>query len=100
MQNYAQHANKSVDQVVESLFKDYIEKPVEYMQTEKESVYAFSRLLTEYMKEAIYDLEDISKSDEAKKDDKDMTRVFRALNRDHLANSKLLTELHRVYKDK
>jgi len=99
IQGYATEKGINPSQIIETLFNSYIQEPAEAIEEYGlENIQKFEILITEYMNEAIYDIEELANSTEANEDDSKMANVFRKLNRDHLKNAALLTDLYKEYK--
>jgi hypothetical protein len=98
LNGYASHTNQSVDDVVSGLFKKYLLDPNATLQrTNPKLVDYFSQTLTEYLNEAILDIDALSKSNEKSLDDKPMMNVFQTLNRDVVTNPYVFSKLLHTY---
>jgi hypothetical protein len=99
LNGYASHTNQSVDDVVTELFTKYLLNPNATLQgTNPKLVDYFAQTLTEYLNEATFDIEELSKSNEKSLDDKPMIDVFKTLNRDIVSNPYVFSTLLNVYK--
>lgn len=99
LQGYAKTHDQRIEEVLESLFNQFIQKPSEKVEEiGLDELDNFRELLMHYLNEAIYDLESLAVSNEGVEDDERMAKVFRKLNRDHISNAHLLTDLYSVYK--
>lgn len=99
LNGYADHTNQSIDDVVSGLFTKYLLNPNATLQeTHPKLVDYFAQTLTEYLNEAILDIEALSKSDEKSLDDNPMMAVFQTLNRDIVSNPYVFSTLLNVYK--
>lgn len=105
MQGYCDVQNIEMSNLIEKLFNKYVQEPantIDEVYSEKgnlKDLEGFQKILIEYMNEAIYDIESASKSDEAYETDERMVEVFKALSRDYLHESYILTGLYKVFKE-
>lgn len=105
MQGYAQAHNITINELVETLFNKYAQEPataIDKLHVENGNLNVlneFSKLLMEYMNEAIFDIEESAVSDEAYETDNAMANVFRKLNRDYLNEAYILINLFKAFKE-
>ena len=105
MQGYCDHHGINIEDIITSLFNNFIQEPAELIDGlhsedgNLDKLNNFSKLLMEYLNEAIYDIEETAKSDEAYETDRPMANVFRALARDHINKPYILPQLYKVYKE-
>lgn len=104
MQGYTTMHNITINELVTDLFNKYVQEPANVIDKihaengDLRELQSFRKLLMSYFNEAIYDIEESSRSDEAYDTDEAMAHVFRKLNRDHLENPYILTDLFMEYK--
>jgi len=104
LMGYCQQKDLTPSQFITNLLNRYMQEPVDILHDimvngEEKEFEEFQKSLREYLNEAIYDIEALSKSEEAYDTDKRMANVFKVLARDHLANAYLLTNLYKAYKE-
>jgi|SRR5690625_1789770 len=104
MQGYCSQNNISVNELIENLFNKYIQEPSNIIDdlagnSELNKLNEFAEMLTYYLNEAIYDIQESANSEESYKTDLPMVEVFKVLNRDHVQNAFILTSLYKVYED-
>jgi len=105
IQGYCQTQNIEISTLFENLFNKYVQEPADIIDQiyekngDLKDFQEFVKVLKSYLNEAIYDIEMLSSSPEAIEDDERMTRVFKALARDHIDQAHILTSLYKVYKD-
>src|SRR5690625_4222055 len=105
MQGYCDQQDMTINELIERLFTQYIQDPANIIDGVYERngslkpLEDFSEMMTHYLNEAIFDIEQSAKSDEAYKTDFPMIEVFKALNRDIIPTAFVLTTLYKAYED-
>lgn len=103
MQIYANKEKTTINELISSLFTEYIRKPRAHLKTFEmdegglNNFQQFTRVLTTYLNEATYNIESLIGTEEEDPDDEAMAEVFRALNRDFIKRADIITELYLVY---
>lgn len=106
IQEYCEVQNTTPGILLENLFNQYLQEPknvideILRIEGNLDEFHKFNKFLVEYLNEAIYDIEESAKSDQAYETDEAMARVFKALARDHIDQAHILTNLYKVYKEK
>lgn len=106
IEGYCKTHNVEIGSLITNLFNKYIQVPANVIddlyakQGNLNELNEFRRLLTKYLNDAIYDIEESAKSNEAYDTDKVMAKVFKVLNRDLADNAYILTTLFQAYQDK
>lgn len=106
MQHYCETHDITVNELVTTMFETNVQAPAEVfddLYREKgniKEIESFMQLLTQYLNEATYDIEESAKTVEAYETDKDMARVFKSINRDIVKQASNLTRLYQVYKER
>jgi len=106
IQEYCEVQNTTPGILLENLFNQYLQEPkniideIIRIEGNLDEFHKFNKFLVEYLNEAIYDIEESAKSDQAYETDEAMARVFKALARDHIDQAHILTNLYKVYKEK
>ncbi len=104
MQGYCDTHGIDTNELITTMFNTYVQTPSEVFDDlyEKDGnikdIEDFLDLLSEYIREATYDIEEGSKSDEAYKTDEAMVHVFKALETDIIRQASNLVRLYEVYK--
>lgn len=105
MNGYCKQQNITLEILITNLFNRYVQEPADvidgiYKRTGSlADLEKFTQLLREYMNEAILDIEESAKSEEAYDADEIMAKVFKVLARDLLDNAYLLTNLYKEYQE-
>jgi|SRR5699024_3258234 len=105
MQGYCDTHGIDVNELVTTMFNTYVQTPSEVFDDLYErdgnikDIENFLELLSEYIKEATYDIEEDSKSDEAYETDEVMIQVFKALETDIIRQASNLVRLYEVYSE-
>lgn len=104
LMGYCQQKDLTPSQFITNLLNRYMQEPVDILHDimvngEEKEFENFQKLLREYLNEAIYDIEALSKSEEAYDTDKRMANVFKVLARDYLSQAYLITNLYKAYKE-
>lgn len=103
MQGYCKRQGISVNELVTTLFNRYIQDPADVIDELAErngnidELLRFAKILTNYMNEAVLDIESLIGTEEEQDDDKVMANVFRKLNREHLSKADILIDLFKEY---
>lgn len=99
LNSYALHTDSTAGEVITLLFKKYLLDPNAILEKNDKSLTDhFAQTITEYLNEATFDIEALSKSNEKSLDDKPMIDVFKTLNRDVIANPYVFSTLLNTYK--